>query len=56
MGDKTGVEVTGNYEFGEILNGAATKTMTVKEGGALAVQSAQALACLLYTSDAADES
>lgn len=44
MGDKTGVEVTGNYEFGEILNGAATKTMTVKEGGALAVQSAQALA------------
>ena len=44
MGDKTGVEVTGNYEFGKILNGAATKTMTVKEGGALAVQSAQALA------------
>ena len=44
MGDKTSVEVTGNYEFGEILNGAATKTMTVKEGGALAVQSAQALA------------
>lgn len=44
MDDKTGVEVTGNYEFGEILNGAATKTMTVKEGGALAVQSAQALA------------
>lgn len=44
MGDKTGVEVTGNYEFSEILNGAATKTMTVKEGGALAVQSAQALA------------
>lgn len=44
MGDKTCVEVTGNYEFGEILNGAATKTMTVKEGGALAVQSAQALA------------
>ena len=44
MGDKTGIEVTGNYEFGEILNGAATKTMTVKEGGALAVQSAQALA------------
>ena len=44
MGDKTGVEVTGNYEFGEILNGAVTKTMTVKEGGALAVQSAQALA------------
>lgn len=44
MGDKTGVEVTGNYEFGEILNGAATKTMTVKEGGALAVQSAEALA------------
>lgn len=43
MGDKTGVDVTGNYEFGEILNGAA-KTMTVKEGGALAVQSAQALA------------
>lgn len=42
MGDKTSVEVTGNYEFGEILNGAATKTMTVKEGGALAVQSAQA--------------
>lgn len=42
--DKTSVEVTGNYEFGEILNGAATKTMTVKEGGALAVQSAQALA------------
>ena len=42
MGDKTGVEVTGNYEFGEILNGAATKTMTVKEGGALAVQSAAA--------------
>lgn len=44
MGDKTSVEVTGNYEFGKILNGAATKTMTVKEGGALAVQSAQALA------------
>lgn len=44
MGDKTSVEVTGNYEFGEILNGADTKTMTVKEGGALAVQSAQALA------------
>lgn len=44
MDDKTGGEVTGNYEFGEILNGAATKTMTVKEGGALAVQSAQALA------------
>lgn len=44
MGDKTSVEVTGNYEFGEILNGAATKTMTVKEGGTLAVQSAQALA------------
>ena len=45
MGDKTSVEVTGNYEFGEILNDAATKTtMTVKEGGALAVQSAQALA------------
>lgn len=44
MGDKTSVEVTGNYEFGEILNGAATKTMTVKEGGALAVQSARALA------------
>ncbi len=44
MGDKTGVEVTGNYEFGKILNVAATKTMTVKEGGALAVQSAQALA------------
>lgn len=43
-GDKTSVEVTDNYEFGEILNGAATKTMTVKEGGALAVQSAQALA------------
>ena len=43
-GDKTSVEVTGNYEFGKILNGAATKTMTVKEGGALAVQSAQALA------------
>lgn len=44
MGNKTGVEVTGNYEFGKILNGAATMTMTVKEGGALAVQSAQALA------------
>lgn len=44
MGDKTSVEVTGNYEFGEIRNGAATMTMTVKEGGALAVQSAQALA------------
>lgn len=42
MGDKTSVEVTGNYEFGEIRNGAAM-TMTVKEGGALAVQSAQAL-------------
>lgn len=44
MGDKTSVEVTGNYEFGEIRNGAATTTMTVKEGGAFAVQSAQALA------------
>lgn len=44
MGNKTSVEVTGNYEFGKILNGAATNTMTVKEGGALAVQSAQALA------------
>lgn len=44
MGDKTSVEVTGNYEFGEILNATATQTMTVKEGGALAVQSAQALA------------
>lgn len=44
MGNKTGVEVTGNYEFGKILNGAANMTMTVKEGGALAVQSAQALA------------
>lgn len=42
MGDKTSVEVTGNYEFGEILNADNTKTMTVKEGGALAVQSAQA--------------
>lgn len=42
MGDKTNVEVTGNYEFGAILNAANTKTMTVKEGGALAVQSAQA--------------
>lgn len=41
MGDKTSVEVTGNYEFGESLNGAATKTMTVKEGGALAVQCQQ---------------
>ena len=44
MGNKTSVEVTGNYEFGEILNATATQTMTVKEGGALAVQSAQALA------------
>lgn len=44
MGDKTSVEVTGNYEFGKILNATATQTMTVKEGGALAVQSAQALA------------
>lgn len=42
MGNKTNVEVTGNYEFGEILNADNTKTMTVKEGGALAVQSAQA--------------
>ena len=44
MGGKTSVKVTGNYEFGEILNATATQTMTVKEGGALAVQSAQALA------------
>ena len=44
MGNKTSVEVTGNYEFGKILNATATQTMTVKEGGALAVQSAQALA------------
>ena len=42
--DKPSVEVTGNYEFGKILNATATQTMTVKEGGALAVQSAQALA------------
>ena len=44
MGNKTSVEVTGNYEFGKILHATATQTMTVKEGGALAVQSAQALA------------
>ena len=42
MGDKTSVEVTGNYEFGEILNATATQTMAVTEGGALAVQSAAA--------------
>lgn len=42
MGGKTSVEVTGNYEFGEILNATATQTMAVTEGGALAVQSAAA--------------
>lgn len=42
MGGKSNVVVTGNYEFGEILNVADTKMMTVKEGGALAVQSAAA--------------
>lgn len=42
MGGKSNVVVTGNYEFGEILNAADTKMMTVKEGGALAVQSAAA--------------
>lgn len=42
MGVKTSVEVTGNYEFGEILNATATQTMAVTEGGALAVQSAAA--------------
>ncbi len=34
MGGKSNVVVTGNYEFGEILNAADTKMMTVKEGGA----------------------
>ena len=42
MGGKTSVEVTGNYEFGEILNATATQTMAVTEGGALAVQFAAA--------------
>lgn len=39
MGGKTNVVVTGNYEFGQILNVADTQTMSVEEGGALAVQS-----------------
>lgn len=44
MGGKTSVEVTGNYEFGAISSANDSQTLTVKEGGALAVQSAQALA------------
>lgn len=42
MGGKSCVEVTGNYEFGEILIATATQTMAITEGGALAVQSAAA--------------
>lgn len=44
MGGKTSVEVTGNYEFGAISSANDSQTMTVKEGGALAVQSTVALA------------
>lgn len=39
MGGKTSVEVTGNYEFGAISSANDSQTLTVKEGGALAVQS-----------------